>query len=177
MLARLTSCGVFGVDAFLVSVEVDVSSGLPAFNIVGLPDTAVKEARERVRASVKNSGFSFPDSRITVNLAPAALKKAGPSFDLPIALGLLAATEQIKPSLSDVAVVGELELSGRLRPTPGVLAAAIAARQSSLRGLLVPRANLAEAYAVSGLSVWAAGTLYEAAQALAGQLEPAPPPP
>lgn len=122
VLAKVLSCGTIGLNPFLVEVEVDVSNGLPHFDIVGLPDTAVKESKERVRAALKNSGFQLPARKYTINLAPADTKKEGPSFDLPIAIGLLAATGQISISqVQDVVCVGELSLDGTLRKVPGVL--------------------------------------------------------
>ncbi len=121
MLAKVSSATAWGVDARLVEVEVDVASGLPSFQIVGLPDTAVQEARERVRSAVKNSGFFFPGGRVTVNLAPASLKKSGSEFDLPIALGILAATGQMKFVPPSVVALGELSLSGEIKPIAGVL--------------------------------------------------------
>ncbi len=172
MLSRIVSCGILGVDAFTVGVEVDVSAGLPCFSVVGLPDAAVRESRERVRSAVANSGFDFPDGRVTVNLAPAALRKAGAFFDLPMALGLLIATGQLRSTLDGTLVVGELALGGEVRRTDGVLAAAVAARQAGLRGLIVPRENLSEACAVGGLSIWAVSTLREAAEAAVGARAP-----
>src|SRR5215468_8780138 len=117
MLAKVQSCAVIGLEGVLVNVEIDISQGLPAFNIVGLGDLAVQESRERVRAAVKNSGFSFPMKRLTVNLAPADLRKAGPSYDLPIAIGLLLATEQVCGDVERALFVGELSLDGTLRHT------------------------------------------------------------
>src|SRR3989475_11497743 len=121
MLAKVYTCAVVGLDGRLVEVEVDIASGLPAFHVVGLPDTAVQEARERVRAAVRNSGFTFPMKRITVNLAPAELKKEGASYDLPIAVALLLASEQLASSPDRVLFLGELSLDGTLRHTDGML--------------------------------------------------------
>ena len=179
MLAKIDSCSLFGIDAIPVSVEVDVSAGLPAFNIVGLPDAAVKEARERVRAAVRNSGFTFPQERVTVNLAPAAVKKLGAVFDLPIALALLGATEQIKIARS-VLVVGELGLDGAVPPLAGAVSAALVAKERGVP-ILLPRANTDEALAV-GAEVFGAASLQEAAAVVAGDGEPVrardlPPPP
>src|SRR5205807_597522 len=130
VLAQIRSASVVGLEASMVEVELDVSPGLPTFSIVGLPDTAVREARERVRAAVRNSGYEMPVRRITVNLAPADTRKAGPVFDLPIALGILTATRQIPPdALRGYIVVGELSLDGAVRPVPGVLSIALAARR------------------------------------------------
>src|SRR3990172_5469655 len=122
MLAKVATCAVVGLEGVLVAVEVDIAPGLPAFNIVGLPDTAVQEARERVRAALRNSGSVSPNRRITVNLAPAHLKKEGPAYDLPIALGILLASEQLEADLSRGVFLGELSLDGGLRHTPGILA-------------------------------------------------------
>lgn len=155
MLAKILSATTWGVDARLVEVEVDVASGLPSFQVVGLPDTAVQEAKERVRSAIKNSGFSFPGSRVTVNLAPASLKKSGSEFDLPIALGILAATGQIKPSSPSVVAMGELSLSGEIKPISGVLPVA---HFLSLQGkdyqLFLPRENTKEGALVGKVEVY-----------------------
>ncbi len=154
MLAHVRSATVVGLDAVTVDVEVDVSPGIPTFAVVGLPDTAVREARERVRAAIRNAGYEMPARRITVNLAPANTRKEGPAFDLPIALGILTATRQIPPQAADgYVVVGELSLDGAVRPVVGVLSIALAARQQKFRGLVVPAANAAEAAVVDGLAV------------------------
>src|SRR3989304_4848602 len=121
MLAKVSSCAVVGLDGEGLEGEVEIHSGLPFFSIVGLPDTAVQEANERVRAAVRNSGHSFPMKRITVNLAPADLRKEGPSYDLPIAVGILMASGQVPPSGNGAVFLGELSLDGQLRHTPGVL--------------------------------------------------------
>jgi magnesium chelatase family protein len=158
-----------GVEATLVRVEVDVTHGLPLFATVGLPDAAVRESRERVRAAVRNSGFSFPLHRITVNLAPADLRKEGVSFDLPIALGLLAATGAIRAEpLGGCLVAGELALDGSVHPVRGILPMALAASRGSLGGALVPAANAAEAATVDSLPVYPVGSLAEAAAHLNG---------
>src|SRR5512145_2063407 len=121
MLAKVASCAVVGLEGVLVEVEVDISQGLPSFQIVGLPDTAVQESKERVRAAVRNSGANFPMKRLTVNLAPADLRKAGPAYDLPIAVGLLLASEQLFGTVERALFIGELGLDGTLRHTDGVL--------------------------------------------------------
>lgn len=121
MLAKTTSCAVLGLEGAIVEVEVDISPGLPSLTIVGLPDKAVQEARERVRAAIRNSNYSFPTRRITVNLAPADLKKEGPAYDLPIAIGILTSSQQIYADLSHTLFIGELSLDGKLRHTHGVL--------------------------------------------------------
>ena len=137
MLSTLYSVGLHGLDGYLIETEVDVSPGLPSFVVVGLPDEAVRESRDRVKSALINSGYSVPPKRITVNLAPADTKKEGPSFDLPIALGILASTGQLNAQrLKDFAFAGELALQGNLRPTKGVLPIAIALRKSSRLKLL-----------------------------------------
>ncbi len=171
MLAQIQSASVVGLEASMVGVELDVSPGLPTFAIVGLPDPAVREARERVRAAVRNSGYEMPVRRITVNLAPADTRKAGPVFDLPIALGILAATRQIPPdALRGYIVVGELSLDGAVRPVPGVLSIALAARGPGLRGLVVPAANAGEAALIDGIAVHPVRHLSEVGRALRGQV-------
>ena len=118
MLARVRSCAVVGLEGAIIEVEIDISPGLPAFTIVGLPDTAVQESRERVRAAIRNSGYQFPMKRITVNLAPADLRKEGPAYDLPIAVGILMSSGQVETDASDVIFLGELSLEGSVRPHP-----------------------------------------------------------
>ena len=163
MIARVLSAALVGVEAALVRVEVDIAPGLPAFNTVGLPDSAVRESRERVRTAIRNAGFVFPSDRITVNLAPADVRKEGTSFDLPIALGILAATGALKTErVSRVAVVGELALDGKIRGVRGVLAVGLTCRRQGVRTLVVPAANHREALAVDGLRVLAAPTLHDA---------------
>src|SRR5881398_203927 len=167
MLARVRSAAVLGIDAYLVDVETDIANGLPTFATVGLPQGAVKEGRERVYAAIANSGYTFPLKRITVNLAPADIRKEGSAFDLPIALGVLAATEQISAErLGTVAVLGELGLEGAIRPVRGALPVALAARAAGLAALVLPRENIAEAGVVSGIRVLGAGTLAEIADFL-----------
>jgi magnesium chelatase family protein len=154
MLAKVLSCAVVGLDAEIVDVEVDVVRGGPYFALVGLPDAAVRESRDRVFAAIKNSGLEYPYTRITVNLAPADLRKEGPAYDLPIAVGLLAATSQIWPSLLEGAIVyGELSLDGTTRPTKGVLPMAALARERGLKRVFVPAANAAEAALLPDLEV------------------------
>jgi magnesium chelatase family protein len=169
MLAHIQSSAVLGIDAYQVHVEVDVSNGMPSLSIVGLPDAAVNESRERVRAAIKNSGFFFPyDKRVLINLAPADVRKAGPSFDLPIALGLLVATGQLPGEhLEGALLVGELSLDGSLRPVTGALPIALSARQRGQTRLYVPAPNARECAIVAGLDVFPIGTLAEAARALA----------
>lgn len=162
MLARVVSGAVLGIDAYLVGVEADVASGLPSFSTVGLPQGAVKEGRERVVAALQNSGYTVPPKRITVNLAPADVRKEGSAFDLPIALGILAGTGQMAGArLERYALLGELGLDGGLRPVRGALCIALAARQAGLAGVVLPAANVAEAAVVEGLEVRGARTLTE----------------
>ena len=167
MLASLRSAAVLGVDALPVIVEVDVSIGLPVFTMVGLPDASVRESRDRVRSAIRNCGYHFPDHRVTVNLAPADVRKAGASYDLPIALGILAASGVIQQRYIDqVVLLGELSLDGSIQPIRGVLPVAVAARREGRAALLLPRANAAEASVVDGLTVLPVESLVEAVSAL-----------
>lgn len=170
MLARVHSATVIGVDAVPVDVEVDVGPGLPMCAIVGLPDAAVREARERVRAAIRNAGCAMPVRRVTVNLAPADLRKVGPAFDLPIALGILTATQQLPPqALAGCVVVGELSLDGAVRCVAGVLNIALGARTRRARALVVPAGNADEAALVDGLAVHPVDTLAGLVAALTGR--------
>jgi len=170
VLACVLSAALVGVEAALVRVEVDVAAGLPAFATVGLPDSAVRESRERVRTAIRNAGFPFPNDRITVNLAPADLRKEGAAFDLPIALGILAATGAVRDgTIGPFAVVGELALDGQIQPVRGALAVALACRKHRIGALVVPVPNAPEARAVEGLRVLAAPTLREAVGLLNGE--------
>src|SRR6266581_2259364 len=172
MLARVRSAAVLGIDAYLVEVETDIASGLPTFVTVGLPQGAVKEGRDRVSAALANTGYTFPLKRVTINLAPADIKKEGSAFDLPIALGILAATEQIKGErLGKIAVLGELGLEGAIRPVRGALPVALAARAAGVEALILPRENLPEAGVVDGLQVLGAGCLAEIADFLDGRTD------
>lgn len=152
MLSKVLSMGLCGVEGFLVEVETDVSPGLPCFDLVGLPDAAVKEARERVRAAIKNCGFEFPARRITVNLAPAGIRKEGSVYDLPVFLGILLSSGQLRADLSDSVFIGELSLSGELRRADGALPAALKARDLGLKSLFLPADNAAEAAVAQGLT-------------------------
>src|SRR3954468_4574253 len=179
VLACLRTAAVFGVDACPVHVEVDVSFGMPIFTMVGLPDASVKESRDRVRSAIRNSGFEFPPHRITVNLAPADVRKAGAAFDLPIALGILAASGVIERRLiADTVLLGELSLDGSIHATRGVLPIAAAARREGLRRILLPAGNASEAAIVGGLEVVAVSCLAEAVRALNDSVgfRPDPPP-
>ncbi|MDO8835206.1 MAG: magnesium chelatase domain-containing protein, partial [Vicinamibacterales bacterium] len=172
MLATLLSAAVFGIDACVVHVEVDVSCGLPGLTMVGLPDPSVRESRDRVRTAIRNSGYDLPIHRITINLAPADLRKVGSSFDLPIAIGVLAADGVLpRRIIDDILILGELSLDGGIQPTRGVLPAAVMARRNGLSGLLVSKENAAEA-SVAGLGVLAAASLGEAVALLARDVLP-----
>ncbi|MGM9521855.1 MAG: YifB family Mg chelatase-like AAA ATPase [Oscillospiraceae bacterium] len=157
MVRRVRSLGISGIDGFDVSVECSLSSGLPAFDVVGLPDAAVRESRERVRSAIKNCGLKFPVSRVTVNLAPADRKKAGTLYDLPIFLSILSAAELIKPLPEDCAFIGELSLTGDVRPVSGVLSMAMRAARSGLRAVFVPEPNADEACFAGGIEVYPVG--------------------
>jgi magnesium chelatase family protein len=175
MLASVRTAAIHGIESVPVDVEVDVSFGLPALVMVGLPDTAVRESRDRVKAAIRNSGFEFPQERITVNLAPADVRKAGAAFDLPIALGVLAASGIVTSrTVHQALVIGELSLDGSMHPTRGVLPIAAGARRDGCRRLLLPSANAAEASLVSGLDVWPVDSLREAVATLNGDAPPRP---
>ena len=167
MLAQVDSSAILGIDAYVVRVEVDISSSVPMFTIVGLPDAAVQESRERVRSAIKNTGLDFPLRRITINLAPADIKKQGPSFDLPIAVGLLAATGQVRDDhLAQGMFVGELALDGTVSPVAGVLPMAIKARADKRPFLVVPEANAREAAIVGDVHVYGVRSLADVVQLL-----------
>jgi magnesium chelatase family protein len=173
MLAKVLSSAVLGVDAYVVDVEVDIALGLPSFNTVGLPDVAVKESRDRVKAAIKNSGFEFPAKRITVNLAPADIKKEGAAFDLPTAVGILAAQEMVRPDrLHRLVILGELSLDGGVRLVRGALSMAVAAKEAKLDGLIVPAENAAEAAVVDGLAVYGVESLHQTVAILNGEQPP-----
>ena len=177
MLARARSASLHGIEAAIIVVEVDVTTGLPSFTTVGLPDSTVRESRDRVRAAIKNSGFEFPAERITVNLAPADLRKEGAAFDLPTAVGILAATGLVKPDRLDRALVlGELSLDGRVCPVRGVLPVALSCRRAGFSPVVVPADNAAEAAAVGGLRVIPVATLQATVDFLNGEREPPSPP-
>ncbi len=170
MLAKVASGAVVGIDGLLMEVEVDISRGLPAFTTVGLPEVSVKESRERVKSAVQNCGYRFPDDRITVNLAPAHIKKAGTGFDLPIALGILAASEVLaEEGLQGCPIIGELALDGRVKPVAGCLPMAVAAKEAGCQGIVVPHENRREAAVVSGLPVYPVKTLPEAVGFFTGE--------
>jgi len=169
MLAKILSFTLVGINARIVEVEVDISRGLPAFSTVGLAEGAVRESKERVKASIKNSGYEFPSDRITVNLAPADIKKEGSAFDLPMALGILGATGLISPeSYAASLVLGELSLDGVIRPIKGALPAAIMAVQQGLKGIFLPLENAMEAAVVDGISIYPVKTLSQLVECLNG---------
>ena len=174
MVVNVRSLGLTGLSGYEVNVECFLSGGLPAFDVVGLPDAAVREARERVRAAVKNCGAKFPVSRITVNLAPASQRKEGTVYDLPMALGILTASEDIRSLPADAAFIGELSLSGALRPIAGVLPMALYARRAGIRQLFVPAENAAEATLAGDITVYGVETLTQLVLHLRGD-QPIPP--
>ena len=177
MVVTVRSLGLTGVSGYEVMVECALSGGLPAFDVVGLPDAAVRESRERVRSAIKSSGLKFPVSRITVNLAPAALKKEGTVYDLPIFLGILAAAGEIKAPAADAAFLGELSLTGALRPITGMLPMAMAAARQGIRTLYVPAENAAEASLADGVTIYPVPDVQALLRHLRGEepLAPAPP--
>lgn len=176
MLAQINSGAVLGVDAYLVRVEVDLARGLPCINVVGLPESAVREGRERVLAALHNGGFEVPPRRITINLAPADIPKSGSAYDLPVALGILSAAGELGAAdLAGICFVGELGLDGSVRPVRGVLSIAARCREEGLRTLICPPANVVEASEVDGLEVLAARTLRDAVAHLRGTIRLRPP--
>ena len=174
MLAKVFSCAVIGLEGAIIQVEVDISRGLPSFTIVGLPDTAVQESRERVRAAIKNSGLAFPGTRLTVNLAPADLRKEGPAYDLPIALGILLANDQLWADVSSCLFVGELSLDGTVRHTHGILPMASVAKDEGFQRVFVPAIDAPEASLIKGLEVVPVESLGQLAMQLQGleEIEP-----
>ncbi len=162
MISRVTTATVYGIDGIKIEVEVDLSYGLPAFNIVGLPETAVKESKERVRSAIKNAGFEFPGDRITINLAPADVKKEGSSFDLPIAIGILASMNIIKEeAMKNYLIAGELSLDGRIKGIRGVLPVAILTQKTGMKHIIIPEENGQEAAIVHGIDVYGAAHLLD----------------
>ena len=177
MICSIKTLGITGIKGSLVSAECYISSGLPGFDIVGLPDAAVKEARERVRAAAKSSGLGFPVSRITVNLAPASQKKAGTHFDLPILLSILVASGAVRRPRSDSAFLGEVSLDGKIRPVSGVLPMALAAKEAGIQTLFVPAANAPEATLARGPAVIPVENLRQLADFFSGEAQPQEAPP
>ena len=174
MLACTNSCAMVGLEGYIIRVEVDLSPGLPKFNMVGLPDTAVQEARERVRAALRNSGCEFPMRRITVNLAPADLKKEGPAYDLPIAIGILLSSGQLETVPGEAVFLGELSLDGSLRHTNGILTMVSVARDQGFEAAYVPAVDAEEASLVEDITVYPVPTLDAAVRHIRGEapLEP-----
>lgn len=170
MLSTVMSMGLMGIEGYQVLVEVNVSFGVPGFEIVGLPDAAVRESRERVRSALKNLSLGFPEDRITVNLAPAGLKKEGAVYDLPIAVGLLCSMSKLPPeSLRDTAIFGELSLSGEVRSVRGALSMVISARESGIKKVIIPAANVKEAASVEGIEIYPAESLLTVFEHLSGR--------
>jgi magnesium chelatase family protein len=170
MLAKVKTAAVVGLEGHMVDVEVDISSGLPAMTVVGLPDAAVQEARERVRAAIRNSGFSFPTKRIVVNLAPADLKKAGPSYDLPMAVGILLSSEQASADGSRAIFLGELSLDGSLRHTHGILPMVALAREENIETIIVPEIDAREASMIEGARIIPVASLTQLVGYLQGEI-------
>jgi magnesium chelatase family protein len=169
MLAKTYSCAVIGLEGYIVEVEVDISPGLPSFTVVGLPDTAVQEARERVRAAIRNSGYTFPARRITVNLAPAHLKKAGPAYDLPIAIGILISSGQLIADLSSILFLGELSLDGSLRHINGILSMASVARENKINDVFVPADDALEASLIENINIFPCSSIAQITSHLRGE--------
>ncbi|MBQ2678730.1 MAG: ATP-binding protein, partial [Firmicutes bacterium] len=162
MMSKIKSCALLGIDSYIVDTEIDISMGMVAFDIVGLPDSAVKESKERVRTAIRNSGFLFPQKRLTVNLAPADIRKEGPSFDLPIALGILCSSGVLdKDMFEDFAVTGELSLDGSVKPVNGVLSMVYESLSKGIKNIIVPFDNKNEAALVSGINIYPAKNLQE----------------
>jgi len=170
MLAKVQSGAVLGIDAYIVKVELDISEGLPSFNTVGLPDTAIKEARDRVAAAIKNSAFVYPIKRITANLAPADIRKEGSAFDLPLAVAVLAATGQVSIAMLDKFVIlGELSMDGSVRPIKGALPIAVGVRDSNIQGIILPQDNVKEAAVVDGIEIHPVENLRQTVDFLNGE--------
>ena len=169
MLVKVDSAALHGIEGVVVSVEVDVSRGLPSFTTVGLPDSSVRESKDRVKAAIKNCGYEVPPRKITVNLSPADLRKEGPSFDLPIALGLLTTTGIIQQEMvQGYLAVGELSLDGSLLPVVGILSIAMTAKTNGFKGLIIPRENAAEAQLAGPVEMIAVSNLFEIVEILTG---------
>ncbi len=174
MFARVNSMGLYGIESYMVSVEVDYGQGLPRIDIVGLPDTAVNESKNRVRSAIKNSGFTFPPSRVTVNLSPADTKKEGPIYDLPIFVAVLKAGHQLNCNIDDCAFIGELSLDGLVRHINGALPMVIRAKKEGIKRVFVPKSNALESSVVEGIDVYAVETVKEMVDYLTGETELAP---
>lgn len=175
MLSKILSSSIYGIDAYIVEVEVDLSPGLPAFSTVGLPDTAVKESRDRVMSAIKNIGFDFPQKRVTVNLAPADIKKEGSSFDLPIAVGILNASGFIKSDkMKEFIILGELSLDGRIKPVKGALPITVSAAANKIKAIILPSENAKEAAVVEGIDVYPVENLPQVVEFLNGSIKITP---
>lgn len=174
MFSKLYSIGLFGLNAFTVNVECDLTQGLPSFDIVGLPGAAVKESKDRVRSALKNSGFEYPVSRITINLAPADIRKEGPIYDLPVLISLLKASRQLDAGLDDAVFIGELSLDGVIRPAKGILPMALHAAECGFKQFYIPYDNAAEASIVKGIEIYAVKTVSELLSHLKGETALAP---
>jgi len=171
MISKVFSVSLLGLEAYPVEIEVDISQGLPVVAVVGLPDIAVKESKERVKSAIKNSGYNYPSDRITINLAPADIKKEGPSFDLPIALGILAATGQINPEMiKNYIILGELALDGKVRPIKGVLPVAMHMRKDTRKKFILPEENANEAAVVKDIEVYPVRNLIQAVGLISGDI-------
>lgn len=170
MFSRIKSVGIFGMDSYMIEVEADIQTGLPGFDIVGLPDAAVKESRDRVRAAIKNCGFKFPLGKITVNLAPADRKKEGSVYDLPVLLAILKAYNQLKADFKDSIVIGEVALDGKIRSVNGVLAITITAKQNGIKNIFVPLENAKEAAVIEGINVFGVDNLPQLISHLKGEV-------
>ena len=171
MLVKTFGCALFGIDAITVTIEVNIDKGMPSYFTVGLPDSAVKESQQRIEAAIGNLGYYYPHKRIVINMAPADIRKEGSAYDLPIAIGIMAASEQVEGGLLDQFVLmGELSLDGTLNPIRGTLPIAIKAKEDGFRGLIVPKANAREAAVVEGLEVYGADNIHEVVSILNGEL-------
>ncbi len=168
MFSMVKSVGIFGLNSYMLEIEADVSGGMPSFDVVGLPDTAVKESRDRVRAAIKNCGYKFPVGRITVNLAPADKKKEGAVYDLPILASILIASKQLECDTENCAFLGEVSLDGQVRSINGVLAMVITAKQNGIKDIYIPFDNAAEGAAVEGINVYGIKSIKELIDHLTG---------
>ena len=170
MLVKTFGCALFGIDAITVTIEVNIDRGIN-FYLVGLPDNAVKESQQRIQAAITNLGYYYPHKKIVINMAPADIRKEGSAYDLPIAIGIMAASEQVSTErLEQFVIMGELSLDGTLNPIKGSLPIAIKAKQDGFRGLIVPKANAREAAVVEGLEVYGVETIHDVISILNGEI-------
>ena len=174
MVVKIKSIGILGMDTFDVTVETDISRGIPSFDIVGLPDASIKESRDRVRSAVRNGGFEFPTKKIVINLAPADVKKFGSIYDFPILVSILVANGIINKDLNDCAVIGEISLAGDVRPINGVLPMSIQAKQSGIKNFLVPKENASEGAVIEGINIIPVDNINEAVDFLNGRVKISP---